>query len=207
MTRRQTALLAFIVAAAVAAAWVAIGRFATERRAVERAAHEERGTAVLPFDPARAVTIRIAGPEGEVRLARAASGWAFTAPVARPADAGDAARFLDALAALHRRATSAPAGLPADLLRPYGLDAPRWRVEVGIEDRGTVSLAVGGTTGAEGIAFVMPTSGDVAIVSTTEREALEAAAEALGARVRLPSAPRPGDRAPARAGPTPARGR
>lgn len=202
MTRRQTAPLALVLVAAVAAAWIAVGRFATERRALERAAHEERGTALLPFDPARAATIRIAGPEGEVRLVRAADGWAFTGPVARPADARDVGRFLDALAALHRRTTSAPAGLSADLLRPYGLDAPRWRVEVGIEDRGSVSLAVGGTTGAEGIAFVMPTSGDVAMVSTTERDAVEAAAESLGARVRPPS----GGAAPVRS-PKPARGR
>jgi hypothetical protein len=208
MSRRQTALLALVIAALLAAAWVAIARFATARRATERAAGEERGSAVLAFVPARAASIRIAGREGEVQLSRGPGGWEFTAPVPRPADRRDVDALLDALASLRRRATSAPAGLPAELLQPYGLDAPRWRVEVRLDDGRRESLAIGGTTGPEGIAFVMPTKGDVAMISTTQRQALEAAAEALGARVRPPSTSageQPGP--PSRAGTTPARGR
>ena len=210
MTPRRTALLAVVLVAVVGAAWATIVRFATARRAVERASGEERGAALLPFDPAGAEAIRIvaqADPAGEVQLSRTGAAWQVTAPAPRPADRLEVDRLLDALAALRRRATSAPAGLAPELLRPYGLDAPRWRVEVRVAGGGTQSLAVGGTTGEEGITFVMPTSGDVAMISTAQRQALEDAAEALGAHVRGSPAPAPGEAAPARPGGAPARGR
>jgi hypothetical protein len=208
MTPRRTALVALVLVAALGAAWATIVRFATMRRAAERASGEDRGSAVLTLAPARAASIRIAGREGEVRLSRGPGGWEFTSPVPRPADRRDVDGLLDALASLRRRATSAPAGLPAELLQPYGLDAPRWRVEVQLDDGSRESLAIGGTTGSEGIAFVMPTKGDVAMISTTERQALEAAAEALGARVRPPSTSAGGQAGPpSRAGAAPARGR
>ena len=210
MTPRRTALLALVLVATLGAAWATIVRFATARRAVERASGEERGAALLPFDPAGAEAIRIVpptGPAGEVRLSRAGPAWQVTAPAPRPADRLEVDRLLDALAALRRRATSAPAGLAPELLRPYGLEAPRWRVEVRLAGGATQSLAVGGTTGEEGITFVMPTSGDVAMISTADRQALEEAAEALGAHVRGPAAPAPGEPTPARPGAAPARGR
>jgi Domain of unknown function (DUF4340) len=189
--RPRTAALAVALSLAVLGAAVAVGRFALVRHAEERAAHEERGTPVLAFDPARAVAVRLVSGSVEVRLERRGGrGW-VSVPGGVPADPRAVGALLDRLAALRRRATSAGAGLAPERLRPYGLDAPRRRIAVGLDDGRVETLAIGLTTEGDGITFVMPTSGDVAIVSADARADLERAADAAAGGARVPAGPAP----------------
>jgi hypothetical protein len=189
--RARTAALAVALALAVLGAAAAVGRFALVRHAEERAAHEERGSPVLAFDPARAVAVRMTSGDREVRLERRGErGWT-SVPGGVPADAAAVAALLDRLAALRRRATSAGAGLSPERLRPYGLDAPRRRLAVVLDDGRAETLAIGLTTEGDGTTFVMPTSGDVAIIAADARAAVERAADAVAGGARVPAGPAP----------------
>ncbi len=189
--RPRTIVLAVALALAVLGAAAAVGRFALLRHSEERAAHEDRGSPVLAFDAARAVAVRFASGDREVRLERRGErGW-VTVPGDVPADARAVEAVLDRLVALRRRATSAGAGLAPERLRPYGLDAPRRRLAVVLDDGRAETLAIGLTTEYDGTTFVMPTSGDVAIVSADARAALERAADAVVGGARVPSGPAP----------------
>jgi hypothetical protein len=195
--RPRTLLTALLVAAALVVAAAAIGRFARSRHGAERASGEVRGAPVLVLDPRRAVALRVTSPGEELRAVREGGRWALA-----PQAAGDpraAQVIVERLAELRRRTTSAPAGLSRERLVPYGLDAPRRRFEVTLAGGRVETLAVGGTTEFEGTTFVMPTSGDVVIVSAAAREELDRAVDAL----RGGPAPKAGGPAPA-GGPTPA---
>jgi hypothetical protein len=195
--RPRTAVLAAVVALAVLAAWTVVARFALVRHTRERAAHEDRGTPVLALDPARAIELRLASSGREVRLVREGERWRFAVPGDVFADPRAVGALLDRLAALSRRGTSAGAGLGTKRLGPYGLDAPRRRFSVALDDGRVETLAIGLTTDQQGITFVMPTSGDVAIVSADAYADLERAGDQVGSGGMVPAGPAPAPTVPA----------
>lgn len=189
--RARPALLVLLALAAVGAV-IAIASVAARLRTVERAEREGRGDPVLRLEAFRATAIRIREGREELLLERGPAGWHLVAPVHADLDPAAVAGLLQELSALERRATVAPPGEPAERLRPYGLDAPSTRIEIATEGGDVERLAFGGDTGVDGASFVMPTGGEVAMVSSAARAGVEKRLAAL----RAP--------APATAGPEPA---
>jgi len=169
-----TLLLLALAAAAIAVAW-----FGVFLRGEEERAEETRSRKVLALDPARAREVRLLGPGGEIRLVKEGEDWRIVAPVRADADAEAVGRLLDRLAGLERRATSAKAGAPPESLGAYGLDAPRTRIEVVLDDGRTERLALGDDSGFDGAMFVQPTGGEVAVVASNARPDLEPGLETL----------------------------
>ncbi|HSN91623.1 MAG TPA: DUF4340 domain-containing protein [Anaeromyxobacteraceae bacterium] len=179
MKARARNALTTLLLLALAAAAISVARFGVFLRGEEERAEETRSRKVLALDPARAREVRLLGAGGEIRLAKEGETWRLVAPVRADADAGAVGRLLDRLASLERRATSAKAGAPPESLRPYGLEAPRTRLEVVLDDGRTERLALGDDSGFDGAMFVQPTSGEVAVVASSARADLEPGLDAL----------------------------
>src|SRR5512138_1689938 len=174
MKARARTALTTLVLLAMAAGTIAVAWFGVHLRGEEEKAGETRSRKVLAIDPARVRALRVVSGAREVRLAREGDSWRVVAPVAAAADADAVRRLLDRLAGLERRATSARGGaLPSDL-SPYGLDAPRTRIEATLDDGKVETLALGEDTGFDGAMFVQPTSGDIAVVASDARKDLDA---------------------------------
>jgi hypothetical protein len=173
-TALATLLLLVLACAAVAVAW-----FGVHLRGEEARKEEARSRRVLDLDPSRVRAVRLTGPGGEIRLVREGEAWRLVAPIAADADARAVGRLLDRLAGLERRAESAGPGASAETLRAYGLDAPRTRIEIALEDGRTERLALGDDSGFDGAMFVQPTGGEVAVVASNARPDLEPGLEAL----------------------------
>ncbi len=181
LDRARTGLVA-LLALAVAAAIGSIASVAIRLRTVERAEREARGDPVLQLDPDRATALRIRTDGGDLSLARRPGGWRIVSPVEAPADQDAVASLLGELSSLVRRATAAPPGEPKRRLRPYGLDEPRTVIEVTLQGGRVERLALGADTGADGVLFVMPTGGEVAVVASSVRADLEKGLSDLRAR-------------------------
>jgi hypothetical protein len=176
--RTRTAVgAAFLLAAAIGAA--AVAWFGVHLRGREEKAAETRTRRILAIEPAKVREIRIASRGSDVRLEREGDSWRLAAPVRADADRETVDRLLGALSGLERRAESAKPGERADALAPYGLAAPRTRIEVAVEGGRTESLALGDDSGFDGVMFVMPTSGEVDVVASNARADLEPTLDAL----------------------------
>lgn len=173
MPDRTRPLLVALLAVATAGAIAAIASVATRLRTVERTERAARGDPVLRLEPFRAKAIRISSGSEELRLERTPAGWRLVAPIHAQADPAAVAGLLEELSALERRATVASPGETAERLQPYGLDAPRTRIEVTMDGDRVERLAFGGDTGADGATFVMATGGEVALVSSAARAGIE----------------------------------
>jgi hypothetical protein len=173
-TALTTLLLLALAAAAIAVAW-----YGVFLRGEEERGEEARTRKVLALDPARAREVRLVGEGGEIRLVKEGDAWRIVAPVRADADAEAVGRLLDRLAGLERRATSARSGAPPESLGAYGLDAPRTRLEIVLDDGRTERLALGDDSGFDGAMFVQPTGGEVAVVASNVRPDLEPGLEAL----------------------------
>jgi hypothetical protein len=173
----------------VAAGAVAVASFGVRLRRAEQAAGGGRGSKLFAVDPARVREVRVAGADGPVRLVRDGAGWRLTAPVEAEADRDAVARLLDTLAGLRRRATSAPAGETAGELRFYGLDRPRTRLEIVLDDGRVERLALGDDNGFDGTTFAMPTSGEVVFIPSYARLDLEQSVTSLRGKPPAPAAP------------------
>ena len=164
MKARARSALTTLVLLAIAAGAVAVAWFGVHLRGAEEKAEEGRSKRVMAIDPARVRELRLVSGADAARLVREGETWRLVEPVAADADPDAVKRLLDRLSSLERRATSARAGaLPSDL-RPYGLDAPRARIEATLDDGKVETLALGEDTGFDGAMFVQPTSGEIVVV-------------------------------------------
>jgi hypothetical protein len=198
--RARTALgtgFLLVILAAVAG----IAYFGVHRRGEERARTDEAKKEVFLLEPAAVKELRVAAKGDEVRLVRrpGESVWRIVSPVDAAANEEAVGRLLGRLSTLERRGVSASAGAPERVLARFGLDAPKVRLELVLDDGRTERLALGDTTGFDGAMFVMPTDGRVLVVSGNARAALE-----LGlADLRKKDAPTPpSEGSPASAGKT-----
>jgi hypothetical protein len=157
----------------VLAAVGGIAYFGVHRRGEERARTDEAEKKVFLFEPPAVQELRVTAKGDAVRLARGPAGWRIVAPVDAEADPAVVERLLQRLATLERRGVSASADAPTNVLASFGLDAPKVRLEVVLDDGRTERLALGATTGFDGAMFVMPTDGRVLVVSGNARAALE----------------------------------
>lgn len=195
MTLRGRALAALL--AGLAAGLVVLG-LATLRLHGGAPNAQGRGEKVLELDPARVVGLAVEGGEGPLRLARTGFGWVAVEPAPREVDARRVAALLDRLVALRRRATLASPAAGGAALSPYGLDAPRLRLTLALDDGRAEKLAFGGGTGEDGAAFVSVTDGAVVVVAADASAAIEADLAALRAAIGGgPPLPPPTDDPPA----------
>lgn len=174
---RRLALVAAIgLAVAVAAALAAIAAFGARVRGREVAGDVRRGGVVVAFDPAAVRLVDVEVGEARVAYGRdddGRGGWRRVAPPG-PSHGDRVPVLLERLAALRRRTTSAAAH-GREEPAAYGLDRPRVLVGLGLAG-GTRRVAVGNTTGPDGITFVSAPDGTVAIVSAEAGEAVVQAA-------------------------------
>jgi Domain of unknown function (DUF4340) len=179
-----------------------IAYFGVHRRGEERARSDEAEKKVFLLEPAAVRELRVSAKGDEVRLVRGPgeSGWLIASPVDAAANEEAVARLLGRLATLERRGVSASAGAPERVLASFGLDAPKVRLELVLDDGRTERLALGDTTGFDGAMFVMPTDGRVLVVSGNARPALELGLADLMKKKDPPS--RPAEGPPASAGKT-----
>jgi hypothetical protein len=198
-----TALLLVVAGAASGLAW-----FAVVKRGAEKKAVEGRKKRVLDIEAARVTALRVRALGDDFRLERSTGAgpgkvrWRIVAPFTAEADGARVTALLARLAGLERRAQSAAAGESQDRLRTYGLDAPTARFDLELEGGRTATLALGSDTGLDGILFVMPTTGEVLMVESRARQALERTASDLRQRP-LPAAPAPPARPPGTPSPPP----
>lgn len=160
-------MLVAIAAAAAGVAWLGLHLHGRGRTA--------GAPRLLDVTPEAVTALSISGADGSVRLARAGAEWRVVAPRPGPADGRAVRAVLDALASLERRATIAPAGEPPARLRPYGLAEPRALVEATVAGGRLERLALGADNGEEGTMFVMPTTGEVAVIRSVSGSAFERA--------------------------------
>jgi hypothetical protein len=186
------ALLA-AVAGLVALAWILVERPAGEARAIRDAGR------LLAFEPASVREIHVSGPAGEVRLARGvpagggAPAWRVTAPVE---GAGDEAAVEALLGALSRLRPRAVLGVPAGGLGPLGLDPPRARVVLILDDGRRLALDLGDDHPFDRAAHARVAGGAVVLLPPGSRATLAPVLDALrgdgpgvGAGSRPPDAP------------------
>jgi hypothetical protein len=185
----------------VLAAVAGIAYFGVHRRGEERARTDEAEKKVFLLEPAAVKELRVAAKGDEVRLVRGSGGlgWRIASPVDAAANEEAVARLLGRLATLERRGVFALAGAPERVRASFGLEAPKVRLELVLDDGRTERLALGDTTGQDGAMFVMPTDGRVLVVSANARAALE-----LGLADLTKKGPpdRPAEGSPASAGKT-----
>jgi hypothetical protein len=185
MSRPARLFLAVAIAAAASGVLVA-GLFALVRSAGPGPL-ARRGEAVVQLPEDRIVSLRISTPRGEARCVRESGRWTRVDPGPPVSATGAAAALLDALARLRRRATLAGPGASQERLRTYGLDEPRLRLELGLEGGGTLRVAIGDGTGADGAAFALSPEGEVVVVESGAAAEVVAAAERLVSSERLPA--------------------
>jgi hypothetical protein len=174
--RARTALASGIVLV-TAAAVVGMAYYGMALRGEERARTDESEKKVFLLEPNAVKELRVFAKGDEVRLVRGdgagEAGWRIVAPIQAAADEDAVRRLLERLATLERRGVSASAGASTSVLASFGLDAPKVRLEAVLDDGRTERLALGDTTGLDGVMFVMPTDGRVLVVAGHARTALE----------------------------------
>jgi hypothetical protein len=191
MPRRGRALFALLSLATLTAVAI-IAVVALRLRGVERSAGGGRGTPVTSVAPAD--VIRLVVDLGGARVAlerRGPAAWRVVAPRDAPADPAAVEAVLGNVSALRRRATLAAPGGDPSALRPYGLDAPRARLVLGLRGGGDAALALGAGMGADGVAFVEAPGGEVVVIAADAATRLEASLTAL-ARAAAADDPSPG---------------
>jgi hypothetical protein len=185
---RRLALVAAIgLSVALAAAIAAIASFGMRVRSREIAGDVRRGGAVLALEPSAARRVVVAAGGATAELVRDGARWR-PARDDGPGHGAAVPALLDQLSALRRRTTSASAR-GREELDAYGLDRPRVRLVVTLSDGTELRVAIGNTTGSDGITFVSAPDGTVAMVAADVGEALAAAASDVLVGGRGPSVP------------------
>jgi hypothetical protein len=156
-------------------------------RSREIAGDVRRGGAVLALEPSAARRVVVDAGGATAELVRDGTRWR-PARDGGPGDGAAVPALLDRLSALRRRTTSASAR-GREELAAYGLERPRVRVLVALADGTELRVAVGSSTGSDGITFVGAPDGTVAMVAADVGDALAAAAADVLAGGRGPSVP------------------
>ncbi|WP_232287332.1 DUF4340 domain-containing protein [Anaeromyxobacter dehalogenans] len=205
MSRRALLLLALVLAV-LAGAIALIATTGVRLRGRERAAGGTRGGAVVGVAPGQVIAIDVSAGGRAVRVVRRGGGWARAGDGAA-VDQAAVADLLESAAALRRRATLGGSGEEGGVFDPYGLAAPRARLELALEGGGAARLELGAGTGADGAAFVRAPDGQVVAVAADAATRVEAAiGRLLAPEGAPPAAPAPGPAPGPTAEPRPFRG-
>ncbi|WP_237757878.1 DUF4340 domain-containing protein [Anaeromyxobacter sp. PSR-1] len=173
MSRRALLLLALVLTV-LAGAIALIATTGVRLHGRERAAGGTRGGAVVDVAPGQVIAIDVAAGGRAARVVRRDGGWARAGDGAAVETAA-VAELLEAAGALRRRATLGASGEEGGVFDPYGLAAPRARLELALEGGGTARLELGEGTGADGAAFVRAPDGQVVAVAADAATRVEAA--------------------------------
>lgn len=189
MKARTRAALTTLVLLAVAGVAVSVAWFGVHLNVAEEKARADASKKLFAaLDPAKVTSISVTAKGTDVKLERDGTGWKIVSPVDVAADPDVVRRLLQGMAGLVRRATSAKPSTSAAELANYGLAAPAVRIAVTEQGGRTDRLALGATNGFDGSMFVMPTSGEVAVVAGDARPALAVDLDRLRDRRVLPVA-------------------
>lgn len=163
MTPRARLALGALGLAAAAAGAVAAVRILVDRPDEEAAARASAAARLLPFEPGEVRALRVVSGDRTLALARPADGvpgtWRLGTDGAE-ADRRQVEGLLARLAALRSAGEVAAAPDPAALV-PFGLAAPRHRVEVTLAGGRTLALAVGAESPFDGSVYLRAGDGPV----------------------------------------------
>lgn len=167
-TRTAVAAVALLGLAALA---LLLARYGVERPAEREKKAKEAEEKIFAFDPAQVKAVRVEARGSEVRLERAGEGWRVVAPVQTQADRAAADGLVSKMADLRRRSSIAEAD--AGGAGRFGLDRPRFRVELTLADGGRRLLEAGEENPFDGSFFARAGGGPVVSVGGEARFALE----------------------------------
>ena len=109
-----------------------------------RTTFDLRDKTILDFTPDQVDSLEIAGADLAIRLRQADNRWSLVSPIEATADSGVAGGLIGRLSTGQMAAIEAETAERIEELEPYGLDAPRLTVTVGLGSS-TATLLIGDT--------------------------------------------------------------
>ena len=163
MKAANRSLVSTLVLLAVAAAALAAAFFGIAKKDEAKEAKKAEEEKLYAFAPAKVKAIAVEAKGEATALARSGDGWRIESPVKAGAERATVDALVDRIAELRRKSTIAPAPDGAALAR-YGLEKPRAKVTLTLDDGKSESLALGDENAFDGTAFVRTTGGAIELV-------------------------------------------